>query len=49
MMNTEVVAEGELRDWATAQTIAANTVDLLVKDGFNSMDAVELLDKDDLS
>ena len=49
MTDTEVAAETELREWATAQKITAKTVDLLVKDGFSSMDAVELLDKDDLA
>ena len=49
MTDTEVVAEGELREWATARNITATTVDLLVKDGFSSMDAIELLDKEDLA
>ena len=49
MMDTEVVAEGELREWATTHKITAKTVDLFAKDGFRSMDAVELLDKEDLS
>ena len=49
MTDTEVVAESELREWATAHKINAKTVDLLVKDGFSSMDAVELLDKEDLA
>ncbi|KAK2144921.1 hypothetical protein NP493_4089g00002 [Ridgeia piscesae] len=49
MTDTEVVAEGELREWATAHNITSKTVDLLVKDGFTSMDALELLDKEDLS
>jgi len=49
MTDTEVAAETELREWATARKITAKTVDLLVKDGFSSMDAVELLDKDDLA
>jgi hypothetical protein len=48
MTDTEVVAEGELREWATAHNITAKTVDLLVKDGFSSMDALELFDKEDL-
>ena len=44
----EADAEGEtaLREWATAQM--SKTVDLLIKDGFNSMEAVALLDCDDL-
>ena len=49
MTDTEVVAEGELREWATAHKNTAKTIDLLAKDGFSSMDAVELLDKEDLS
>ena len=49
MTDTEVVAEGELREWATAHNITSKTVDLLVKDGFTSMNALELLDKEDLS
>ena len=49
MTDTEVVAEGELREWAMARNITAKTVDLLVKDGFSSMDAIELLDKEDLA
>ena len=49
MTDTEGDVEGELREWATAHKITAKTVDLLVKDGFSSMDAVELLDKEDLS
>ena len=49
MTHTEVVAEDGLREWATAHKITAKTVDLLVKDGFSSMDVVELLDKEDLS
>ena len=49
MTDTEVVAEDELREWATAHKITAKTVDLLVKDGFSSVDAVELLDKEDSS
>ena len=49
MTDTEVVAEGELREWATARNITAKTVDLLFKDGFSSMDAIELLDKEDLA
>ena len=48
MTDTEVVAESELREWATVHKINVKTVDLLVKDGFSSMDAVELLDKEDL-
>ena len=31
MMDTEVVAEGELREWVTVHKITAKTVDLLVK------------------
>jgi hypothetical protein len=34
------IAEGELRGWAMAHKITAKTVDLFVKDGFSSMDAV---------
>ena len=49
MTDTEVAAETELREWATARKITAKTVDLLVKDGFSSMHAVELLDKDNLA
>ena len=49
MTDTEVAAESKLREWATARKITAKTVDLLVKDGFSSKDAVELLDKDDLA
>ena len=44
-----MVAECELREWATAHNITAKTVDLLVRDGFSSMDAIELLDKEDLA
>ena len=47
MTHTEVVDEGELRDLATALKITSKTVDLLVNNGFDSMDAVELLDKQD--
>ena len=39
----------ELRELAAAHKITAKPVDLLVKDGFSSMDAAELLDKEDLS
>ena len=49
MTDTEVVGEGELREWATAHKITAKTVDLLVNDGFSSMDAIALVDKEDLA
>ena len=49
MTDTEVLAEGELREWPTAHNITAKIVNLLVKDGFSSMDAIELLDKEDLA
>ena len=47
---TEADAEGEtaLREWATAQKVMSKTVDLLIKDGFNSMEAVALLERNDL-
>lgn len=47
-MDSESQAEDALRDWAAAQKITAKTVDLLVKEGFNSMEALILLDREDL-
>ena len=49
MTDIEVVAEGELREWATTHNITAKTGDLLVNDGFSSMDAIALVDKEDLA
>ena len=50
LYTTEADVEGEkaLREWAAAQKVTSKTVDLLIKDGFNSMEAVDLLDCDDL-
>ena len=48
MAEADVEGEKALREWATAQKVTSKTVDLLIKDGFNSMEAVDLLDCDDL-
>ena len=48
MAEADVEGEKALREWAAAQKVTSKTVDLLIKDGFNSMEAVEMLDCDDL-
>ena len=48
MAEADVEGEKALREWAAAQKVTSKTVDLLIKDGFNSMEAVDLLDCDDL-
>ena len=44
----DVAHETELRKWAAENKITTKAVDILVKEGFNSMEAVALLDADDL-
>ena len=44
MAEADVEGEKALREWAAAQKVTSKTVDLLIKDGFNSMEAVDLLD-----
>ena len=39
----------DMRGWAAHQKISGKTVDLLMKDSFDSMDALNLIDSDDLS
>ena len=46
---SEEAEEADFRDWATSNKISSKAVDMLVKDGFNSMDAIVLLERDDLS
>ena len=41
--------EEDFRDLATSNKISSKAVDMLVKDGFNSMDAIVLLEREDLS
>ena len=43
---SEEAEEDEFRTWAT---LSGKAVDILIKDGFNSMDAIVLLDREDLS
>ena len=45
----EAAVEAELRQWAVERKISSKAVDILIKDGFNLMDAMTLLDKDDLA
>ena len=45
----QVMAETDLRDWAASNKISSKVVDMLVKDGFNSMDAIVLLESEDFS
>ena len=45
----EAASEAELRQWATTNKLTSKTVDLLIKDGFNSVEAVALLDAGDLT
>ena len=40
---TEVVSESTLRLWAVNQKITGKTVDILVKEGFCSMEALTLV------
>ena len=44
----EVARETELRKWAAENKITTKAMDILVKEGFSSMEAVALLDADDL-
>ena len=46
---SEETEEADFRDWATSNKISSKVVDMLVKDGFNSMDAIVLLEREDLS
>ena len=46
---SEEAEEADFRDWATSNKISSKAVDMLVKDGFNSMDAIVLLEREDLS
>ena len=39
----------DMRGWAANQTISGKTVDLLIKEGFDSMESLILIDSDDLS
>ena len=39
----------DMRGWAANQKISGKTVDLLIKDGFDSMEALILIDSNDLS
>ena len=47
-LTVEEAAEAELRRWATEKKLTGKAVDMLIKDGFSSMEAVVLLDKEDL-
>ena len=38
-----------MRGWASNQKISGRTVDLLIKEGFDCMEALILIDSDDLS
>ena len=38
-----------MRGWAAHQKISGKTIDLLIKEGFDSMEALILIDSDDLS
>ena len=44
----ESQAEEALREWAASEKITAKTVDLVIKEGFNSMEALVLVDQEDL-
>ena len=46
---SEEAEEDEFRTWATSYKLSGKAVDILIKDGFNSMDAIVLLDREDLS
>ena len=46
---TEVDSETTLRLWAVDQKITGKTVDMLIKEGFCSMEALMLVDGEDLS
>ena len=46
---SEEAEEAEFRTWATSYKLSGKAVDILIKDGFNSMDAIVLLDREDLS
>ena len=48
MTDAEATIEAELRKWASGQKVTKKTADLLVKEGFISMEALSLLDSDDL-
>ena len=39
----------DMRGWAANQKISGKTVDLLIKEGFDSMEALILIDGDDLT
>ena len=39
----------DMRGWAANQKISGKTVDLLIKEGFDSMEALVLIDSDDLA
>ena len=43
------MAETDFRDWAASRKISSKAVDMLVKDRFNSMDAIVLLEREDFS
>ena len=45
----EAASEAALREWAASHQLTGKTVDLLVKDGFSSMQAVALLESVDLA
>ena len=45
----EAASEAELRQWAATKKLTSKAVDLLVKDGFNSLEAVALLDAGDFT
>ena len=47
-LTVEEAAEAELRRWATDKKLTGKAVNMLIKDGFSSMEAVVLLDKEDL-
>ena len=44
----ESQAEEALREWAGSEKITTKTVDLLIKEGFSSMEALILVDREDL-
>ena len=46
---SEEAEEDEFRSWGTSYKLSSKAVDILIKDGFNSMDAIVLLDREDLS
>lgn len=47
-MTDPAADEAAVNEWATAHKISQDCVKLLIKDGFTSMDAVALLEKEDL-